>query len=101
MCVLSDAPITTPQPLLPLFLELPFHKPYTAFHVSESLLLSPILFLSFCPQIGPVISFLIVLPGNVLHVVVNLRYGIRDLPYRILAIDPLTAALSALLHACG
>ena len=36
--------------------------------------------LSLCSQVGPVISFLIVFPENVLHVNVNLRDGVCDLP---------------------
>ena len=69
----SSTPLlTTPQPLLPLTLELLSQKPCTAFHLSVLLPLSTIIFLSLCTQIRPVIGFLIVFPKNVLNVIINL-----------------------------
>ena len=60
---LSTPSITTPQPGLPLILELPCQKPRTAFHLSVLFFMVNNSFaLSFSSQVRPVISFLTGVP---------------------------------------
>ena len=73
---LSTPLMTTPHPLLPFFFcpEVFYRRP--CFSITASV--NSNFPLSLCPQVGPVISFLIVFPEKVFHVIANLRSGIGD-----------------------
>ena len=72
---LSTPLITAPQSLLPLFLELPSQKPFTAFHLSVLVSLSSI-FLSQGTHVGHVIACQIIFPEDAFHVIVFLCDGV-------------------------